>query len=137
MEAAGLVLGVIPLVIKGLQTYRDILSSMKSAQRDLDDMISILTAEQQILQNTCQILLRGIVPNSQLDAITADPCGPDWKKYDVEIDTRLHRSSTVFKKTVTEMKKAVDELQQKLAVTENGEVRISLDGSKLSCASIH
>lgn len=129
MEAAGLVLGVIPLIIKGLQTYRDILSSIKSAQRDLEDMISILTAEQQILQNTCQILLRDIVPNSQLDAITADPCGPDWKKYDVEINTRLHRSSKIFKHTVAEMKKAVDELQQKLAVTEDGEVRISTNAS--------
>lgn len=129
MEAAGLVLGVIPLVIKALHTYRTILSSMKSAQRDLEDMISILTAEQQILQNTCQILLKGIVPNSELDSITADPFGPAWKEYDVEISVRLYRSSSIFQHTVTEMKKAVDELQQKLAVTDNGGVRVSANGS--------
>ncbi|KAH8775529.1 hypothetical protein F5883DRAFT_546234 [Diaporthe sp. PMI_573] len=120
MEVAGLVLGVIPLVIKALDTYKTILSSTKSAQRDLGDMINILRAEQQILQNTCQILLKDIVPNSELDAITADPFGPAWKRYDMEINMRLYRSSSVFEHTVTGMKKAVDELQQKLAVTENG-----------------
>lgn len=133
MEAAGLVLGVIPLVIQGLNTYRMILSSMKSAQRDLEDMVSILIAEQQILQNTCQILLKGIVPNSELDAITADPFGPAWKRYDVDINTRLYRSSSVFEHTAKEMKKAVDELQQKLAVTENGGVRAFSNG--IHCAS--
>lgn len=133
MEVAGLILGVIPLVIKALYTYRTILSSMKGAQRDLEDMISILTAEQQILQNTCQILLKDIVPNSQLDAITAEPFSPAWKEYDVEINTRLYRSSSVFQHTVKEMKKAVDELQQKLAVTDNGGVRVSSKESMLHC----
>lgn len=104
---------------------------MRSAQRDLEDMISILTAEQQILQNTCQILLKDIVPNSQLDAITADPFGLAWKECDVEINMRLYRSSSVFQHTVKKMKKAVDELQQKLAVTENGGVRVSSKESML------
>lgn len=85
-------------------------------------MISILTAEQEILQNTCQILLKDIVPHSKLDATTADPFGPAWKEYDSEINKRLYRSSSVFERTVMEMKRAVDELQLKLAVKENGEV---------------
>ena len=127
MEVAGLVLGVIPLVIKALHTYRTILSSTKGAQRDLADMILILTAEQQILQNTCQFLLKGIVPYSEIDDITADPFGPAWKRYDVEINTRLYQSSSIFQQTAMEMKEAVDELQQKLAVTDNGRVRASSD----------
>lgn len=131
MEVAGLVLGVIPLVIKALHTYRAILSSMKSAQRDLGDMILTLTTEEQILQNTCQILLKDIVPHSQLAAVTADPFGPAWKSYDNEIKTRLHQSSAVFQRIVTDMKEAVDELQQKLAVTDDGGVRHSLNESLL------
>lgn len=126
-----MVLGVIPLVIKALNTYRTILSSTKSGQRDLEDMISILTAERMILQNTCQILLKDIVPNSQLDAITADPFNPAWKRYEMEINMRLYGSSSVFLDTVTEMKKAVDELQQKLAVTENGGVRRSFSNGSV------
>lgn len=39
MEVAGLVLGVISLVSKTLDTRRIILSSLKSAQRHLEDMI--------------------------------------------------------------------------------------------------
>lgn len=131
MEAAGSVLGVIPLVINALDTYKTILSSMKSAQRDLEDMISTLKAERQIFQNTCQTLLRDIVPNSQLDAVTADPFGPAWKTFDVEIHDRLYESSPVFEHTVTEMKKAVYELQHKLAIAPNGEVRALPNGSIL------
>lgn len=66
MEAAGLVLGVIPVAIQGLNTYRKIVSSIKSARRDLDCLIRGLETEHTILQNTCEILLKGIAPDSVL-----------------------------------------------------------------------
>lgn len=123
MEIAGLVLGGIPIAIQALDTYRTILYSMKNARRDLEDMMLVLETQNQILQNTCQLLLRDIVPDSQLDAMTSNPFRPAWKSYDEEISTRLHRASSAFQQTVTAMEKAVYELQQKLAVDENGKVR--------------
>lgn len=122
MEAAGVVLGVIPLAIQGLNTYRNIVSSVKKAKRDLDCLIRDLKTEQQILQNTCEILLQGIAPDNVLDAMIERPFGADWEAYDNEIQLRLWRSSTVFKERFEEMREAALELQTKLAIDGDGKV---------------
>lgn len=122
MEAAGLVLGVIPLAIKGLNTYREIVSSLKNAKRDLDCLIRDLKTEHQILQNTCENLLKGIAPDSVLDAMVETPFGADWEAYNNEVQLRLWRSSAVFKERIEEMREAALDLQRKLAIDEEGKV---------------
>lgn len=123
MEAAGLVLGVIPLAIKALNTYLDILSAIKNVRRDLEYMIRDLKTEHQILQNTCETLLKGIAPDSVLDSMIEDPFGPAWSQYDDEVRLRLWRSADVFQERVAEMRQAAIDLQQKLAVDPDGKVR--------------
>ncbi|ROW13656.1 hypothetical protein VPNG_04581 [Cytospora leucostoma] len=125
MEVAGFILGVLPMAIDAVDTCQPKLSSLKSAQRDLKDMKLNLETQQQILQNTCRILLKDIVPDSQVDAMIADPFGTAWKDYDEDINTRLHHSSSVFKLTVDAMREAVDELRQKLAVDEHSEATLT------------
>jgi hypothetical protein len=110
MEAAGIVLGVIPLAIQGLNTYRNIVSSIKFARRDLGCLIRDLETEHQILQNTCEILLKGIAPDSVLDAMIENPCGADWGAYDNEIRLRLWRSSAIFKERFEDMREAALDL---------------------------
>lgn len=126
MEAAGLVLGVIPLAIKALNTYLDILSSIKNVRRDLEYMIRDLKTEHQILQNTCETLLKGIAPDSVLDSMIEDPFGPAWNQYDGEVRLRLWRSANVFQERVAEMRQAAIDLQQKLAVDPDGKVRLAM-----------
>lgn len=130
MEAAGLVLGVIPIAIQALSTYRDILSAMKNAKRDLEYLIRDLRTEQQILQNTCETLLKGIVPDIVLDDMIEDPFGPAWDKYNDEVRLRLWRSADVFQERITEMKQAAMELQKKLAIDQNGKVRLETARSR-------
>lgn len=122
MEAAGLVLGVIPIAIQALETYRNILSAMKNARRDLEYLIRDLRTEQQILQNTCETLLKGIVPDSVLDDMIEDPFGPAWKQYNDEVRLRLWRSADIFQERITEMKQAAIDIQKKLAIDLNGKV---------------
>lgn len=130
MEAVGLVIGVIPLAVSALDTYRTILSSMKNAQRDLAFMSRDLRTEHQILQNTCEILLRGIATESELDLLLEDPFGPQWRRYDEQVRLRLWRSAYVFQERVDEMGQAALDLQQKLAIekTAPGKVSIALPG---------
>lgn len=123
MEAAGLVLGVIPLAIKALDTYRDVLSTIKNVKRDLEYMTRDLKTEHQILQNTCEILLRGIAPDSVLDDMIEDPFGPAWKQYEGEVRLRLWRSADVFQERIMEMRQAAMDLRQRLAIDSNGKVR--------------
>ncbi|KAK2604305.1 hypothetical protein N8I77_007248 [Diaporthe amygdali] len=125
MEAAGLVLGVIPIAIQGLNTYRNIVSSIKTARRDLDCLIRDLKTEHQILQNTCEILLKGIAPDSVLDAMIEEPFGADWEAYNNEVQLRLWRSSIVFKERIEEMREAALDLQRKLAIDGDGKTRFS------------
>lgn len=125
MEVAGLVLGALPIAIQALKTSISIASSLRSAREDLKVMQLVLETEQQILQNTIQTLLKDIVPNSQLDAMITDPFGAAWNNYDEEIDTLLHLSSSAFRRTADGMRKAVDELREKLAANGKFEVRIS------------
>lgn len=122
MEAAGLVLGVIPIAIKGLNTYRSTFSSLKKARHDLDCLIRDLKTEHQILQNTCEILLKGIAPDSVLDDMIEEPFGGPWKAYNNEVQLRLWRSSAVFKERIEEMREAALELQRKLAIDGDGKV---------------
>ncbi|KAJ0107554.1 hypothetical protein J7T55_007744 [Diaporthe amygdali] len=131
MEAAGLVLGVIPVAIQGLNTYRDIVSSIKNARRDLDCLLRDLKTEHQILQNTCEILLKGIAPDSVLDVMIEEPFGADWDAYNNEVHLRLWRSSTVFKERVEEMREAALDLQRKLAIDGDGKTRFSDRGTIL------
>ncbi|KAL1848348.1 hypothetical protein Daus18300_013630 [Diaporthe australafricana] len=127
MEAAGLVLGVIPLAIQGLKTYRNILSSLRTAKRDLDCLIRDLETEQQILQNTCEILLKGIAPDSAMDAMIRTPLGANWDAYSDEVRLRLWPSATLFKDRIEDMREAAMELQRRLAIDGNGKYGGSFD----------
>jgi hypothetical protein len=127
IEIAGLVLGALPVAIQALEAYRSTLSSMRSRSvtRDLEFMIRDLGTEQQILQNTCETLLQGIVPDSLIDAMIDDPFGPDWKTFGDRLRLRLWRSYGQFQLKVTEMQVAVQELQEKLSVQADGTVRFN------------
>ncbi|KAH8660539.1 hypothetical protein BX600DRAFT_514135 [Xylariales sp. PMI_506] len=121
MEVAGLVLGVIPIAISAIDTYRSIFSSVKQAQRDLSWLRQDLETERIRLQNTCEILLVGIVPLSKIDDMISDPFGSDWRVYNDPLRLRLWTSWATFEAQVTSMKTAAQELRAKLKVGDNGQ----------------
>lgn len=122
MEVAGLVLGGIPLAIHALQEYRSFLSSIKNAQRDLDSMIRRLQTQQHILQNTCHILLTGIAPPSEIEAMIQSPLDCSWNKYVEKIKLRLGQDLEIFQATTREMQNSVESLHGKLAMGDDGKV---------------
>lgn len=113
------------MVIQGLNTYRNILSSIKYARRDLDCLIRDLKTEHQILQNTCEILLKGIAPDSTLDALIKNPFGKGWEAYNDEVRLRLWRSATIFKERFEEMREAAEELERKLEIDRDSKDKVS------------
>lgn len=122
LDVAGLVLGALPLAVKGLKAYLELVSSLKNVRRDLQGMIRDIETERVLFQNTCESLLVDIVPPSKVDAMIEAPFGAEWKRYDDELRLRLWRSSDEFKKQVSEMKSAVEALEQKLCLLPNGQV---------------
>jgi hypothetical protein len=93
LEIAGLVLGALPLAIKAIQGYRETFSSLTKIEKGLENLESDLQTEQVRFQNTCELLLIGIVPPMKINAMIADPLGPEWKSYADQLVCHLYALS--------------------------------------------
>jgi hypothetical protein len=79
MEVAGIVLGAIPLIIKGLSSLYSGACKIKhfrNSQRILRRLVWELEMEQGKFENTCEIFLEGVVPPEDLEALVS---GKGWE----------------------------------------------------------
>lgn len=125
IEIIGLVLGTLPLAIEALKCYRTQLSRWRSSERDLKALIRDLETEHIRLQTTCEVLLDGIVPASQIDELVAKPFGPAWRQFDDKISARLWTAASKFKEQAGSVQEAVEELKTKLGLKKDGKASIS------------
>ncbi|KAL7951913.1 hypothetical protein V8C42DRAFT_305599 [Trichoderma barbatum] len=114
------VLGVLPVAVEALKTYKSILSSIRNAARDLSCLIRDLETEQVRLQTTCEVLLEGIAPYSMIDGMSKDPFGASWEQYSHLLRLRLWESEKEFKSVTLDMRDAAMELREKLCIYGNG-----------------
>ncbi|KAJ4861566.1 hypothetical protein T069G_02520 [Trichoderma breve] len=117
------VLGVLPVAVDTLKTYKNIISSIRNAARDLASLIRDLETEQVRLQTTCEVLLEGIAPFSMIDDMTKDPFGATWEKYSHLLRLRLWESEREFKNYTLDMRDAAMELREKLCIYGDGSSR--------------
>ncbi|KAI1735504.1 hypothetical protein F4680DRAFT_435475 [Xylaria scruposa] len=118
-EVAGLVLGAVPLLISALEHYGDGLSTLKRWRRyehELRSLVRNLDTERVKLQNVCEKLLVGIVPESQIEAMIKDPLGNLWReeKTQKKIQSRLWEGYGLFEDTIADIKKGVDEMKERI-----------------------
>lgn len=97
---------------------------MKNTNRDLELMIRDLETEKVILQNTCEILLRGIAPDSAIELMIEHPNGDLWKQYSDEVRLRMWRSGPSFQVEIEDMTNVTANLQEKLAIDDQGKVSL-------------
>lgn len=76
-EIAGVVLGVLPLVIEAAKGYMHILSSLKDARRNLKALVHDLETEQIRLETTYEVLLDGVAPPSAIDRMIRTRWAPN------------------------------------------------------------
>ncbi|KAM7204679.1 hypothetical protein V8F20_003463 [Naviculisporaceae sp. PSN 640] len=124
MEVAGVVLGVLPLAIKAVKQYMDILSSVKDAKRTLKYLLQDLETEQVRLETTCEVLLDGIVPHDAIDSLIRNPLGSEWKQYNEKLRLRLWTRAQRFEEQIAEMQAAVEELRRKLCIETDGTTKL-------------
>ncbi|PNP60098.1 hypothetical protein THARTR1_00122 [Trichoderma harzianum] len=117
------VLGVLPVAVDALKTYKSIISSIRNAARDLTSLIRDLETEQVRLQTTCEVLLEGIAPFSVIDDMTKDPFGATWDTYSHLLRLRLWESEREFKNYTLDMRDAAMELREKLCIYGDGSSR--------------
>ncbi|KAI1083376.1 hypothetical protein F5B20DRAFT_526715 [Whalleya microplaca] len=127
VEVVGIVLGSIPLVISALEHYGDIVRTFdrwRFTVRELESLKRRLGTQHAIFVNTCENLLRGIVPATYLEAMIAEPFGPLWQDTDIKykIEMRLDHVVEPFRNTAKIMVEAVEQFKNRLGLDENGEV---------------
>ncbi|KAM0418717.1 hypothetical protein ACHAPT_012315 [Fusarium lateritium] len=126
-EIAGIVLGSIPLVIAALENYGAGLSTLqrwRRYQRELQSLIRNLETERIKLQNVCEKLLIGLVPDSRIDALINNPMGDLWKEEETlaKIQFRLEKGFEVFESTTGHLKTTVDEMARRIDSQRGGMV---------------
>ena len=126
VETAGLVLGSIPLLVSALEHYAEGVSTIERwwrFERELSNIKRLLTAEQAVFQGTCERLLDGLVPASELDDLIDDAGGPGWNgKLDAGLQQRLGRSYSSFNDCVEDMRRVVEDLKDRLDLGPDGKV---------------
>ncbi|KAI0968125.1 hypothetical protein F4678DRAFT_464633 [Xylaria arbuscula] len=126
VEAVGLVLGIIPLIISALEHYHDgksALSTWRRHVRVIQSLLRNLKTEHGKLYNTCETLLGGIVPPAKLEPMLNQPFGPLWQDDDTKerIERRLDHMYNVFQETIKDMLAIIEELKSNLGLNTQGQ----------------
>ena len=119
IEAVGLVLGVLPLVVEGLEKYSTAVSTTEKflhCGRELRNLRRRLNAENEIFRNTCELLLRNITNETDTSILIADPTGEPWKNSELEerLKKALGSSYKTCCETMKDMHYTIDDLRKHL-----------------------
>jgi hypothetical protein len=128
VEVAGLVLGAIPLLVSGLESYIKGVATIKryfKYKNELKSLLRTLTTEYDIFRNSCEMLLEGLVHAHKMTLLLKDPGGNLWKDPFIErkLKNRLQSSYVGYLQTVDDMELAVEEFKARLKLGPDGKVR--------------
>lgn len=127
IEAVGIVLGAIPLIIVAVQHYAEGVSTIRrylKYKHGLKDIARSLQTEYDIFRNTCEQLLGGLVHDHELSKLLSEPSGADWEAPALKrkIETRLRGSFDGYIQTMKEMESAVNKFRDLLRLDTNRKV---------------
>lgn len=123
-EVAGIVLGLIPMVIKATTSYADGLSTLqrwRKYDREIQSLNRNLETERARLKNVCEKLLLGLVPHSQIESMIDDEGGSLWREDAIQkkMKSRLWECFDVFEANIVHVREALDEINRKIEM-QNG-----------------
>jgi hypothetical protein len=131
-EVAGVILGVIPLLVSALEHYANSVRTIQRFRRykyELKTLALELKTEQTLFRNTCELLLDGIVDDQAIDEQLTDPDGELWSKLDFQknLQKRLGSSYEVYIERVRAMKSTLEHFRNRLELNDKWVVRWSTD----------
>jgi hypothetical protein len=130
IEAAGLVLGAIPLILAGLQFYAEGISVTKrywKYKEEVNNILYELKAENSMYINSINILLIGVVSQKEMVEFLNDPKGTRWKedKFDRKLRARLRTSYDSYMGSITQMVTIAEKFQEQLKLDKSGKPQFS------------
>ena len=127
VEAAGLVLGSIPLILAGLQFYAEGISVTKRYWRfreEVNGLLAELRTENSLYINSINMLLIGVVEQKDMAVFLADPGGECWKehKFDRKLQKRLGSSYASYLETINLLMVTAERFKERLKLDKTGKV---------------
>ncbi|KAF2826328.1 hypothetical protein CC86DRAFT_394335 [Ophiobolus disseminans] len=125
VEAAGLVLGSIPLILAGLQFYAEGISVTKRYWRyreEVNGLLAELRTENSLYINSINMLLIGVVEQKDMAVFLADPGGEKWKepKFDRRLQKRLGSSYSSYLETINLLMATAERFKERLKLNKFG-----------------
>ncbi|KAL3423083.1 hypothetical protein PVAG01_04830 [Phlyctema vagabunda] len=124
IEAAGLVLGAIPLVLAAIDQYNKGLSAFEAFKKWKDishKAVTELWHEYTRLVSTIETLLEGIATEAMLEEMKVDPLSQFWKSAEIaeEVRAKLGTTYSSFEFTIREMEQNMLVLSSHLNIEES------------------
>jgi hypothetical protein len=119
MDVAGLVLTVVPLVLKGLREINDASRKFLGYRRALGRIVQKLEVESLKLNNTCRNLLQDLMTADKLQMLME---GKGWDDPDLltQLADRLGAHGTeIFKHHMLELNSHFSDLRKELNMTDD------------------
>ncbi|KAL1846840.1 hypothetical protein Plec18170_008982, partial [Paecilomyces lecythidis] len=123
IEAVGIVLGILPLIINQLDNYVQGVETVRLFQhrryrRFIERNASILAGEHAILLNTIETLLKHVTSDAELRELVANPSGRGWASESLgdKIKGQLGRDYQPFMGVLNETLATLQELSKRLGV---------------------
>ncbi|KAH7074704.1 hypothetical protein BKA63DRAFT_414714 [Paraphoma chrysanthemicola] len=120
IEAAGLVLGCLPLIIQGIESYNEGLDPIKSFvrwERELPQFIRKLRNQHVHYATTIRILFEPITSEVELAEMMSSPgSGEIWKRKDMaeKLQERLQESYQAYQGTIVDIERITKKIASKL-----------------------
>ncbi|KAF2420296.1 hypothetical protein EJ08DRAFT_665654 [Tothia fuscella] len=133
IEAAGVALAAIPLIVSVLEHYADGITTMRKWKRypkELRSIISRLRTQEEILRNSCELLLQGVaISGQEMEMLVSDPLGAGWASEDLHASLRekLLDSYEVHMGIIAEIKNALLEFKRRLGLKDAQQTLVTWD----------
>ncbi|KAE8842169.1 hypothetical protein P3342_002888 [Pyrenophora teres f. teres] len=132
IEIAGLVLGCLPLIIQGIETYREGLDPIKGffgRNKELLVFIRDLRAQYVHYDQNIQMLFGSITSEAEFAMMMADPGLSQelWKSKEAALQDKLRISYKTYQDTMADIEKITKQIASRLEFGAPAETRIDLE----------
>ncbi len=121
IEAVGIVLGALPIMVNGIEKYSEGLSAARrllNPRRELRNLHRAIRTELQVFRNTALLLLHRIATESEVESLIREPTSNLWKAPAFERDMRtlLGSSYSVWCEVMADISNAIREISMDLGL---------------------
>ncbi|PKY03642.1 hypothetical protein P168DRAFT_304996 [Aspergillus campestris IBT 28561] len=126
IETASIILAVLPLVVKRIETYAQGVQYLKSLRtsiylRDLDTYAFKLQTQEVLFKNTIEEALDGVVKyENDIDDLIQDIQGDQWIRLEIDkkLENKMGRSYGPFKEILSEMGQIISDIDGELGLKD-------------------